>query len=190
MKKLTTLLFCVFMMILLMDNSHAQKLNVDASKSTIVWTGKKILGEHTGTIKLKNGMLMIEDNKISNGSFAIDMRSIECTDLEGSGRDKLVGHLKSDDFFGVEKYPVATFKVKKSTAFKNNKATLTGDLTIKEKTNEISFEITKNNNEYSASIEVDRSKFDVRYGSDSFFDNLGDNVIYDIFNLEVNLSAN
>ena len=65
-----------------------------------------------------------------------------------------VGHLKSDDFFGVEKYPVATFKVKKSTAFKNNKATLTGDLTIKEKTNEISFEITKNNNEYSASIEV------------------------------------
>jgi len=99
----------------------------------------------------------------------------------------LVGHLKSDDFFGVEKYPTARFTVSQSSEFNNGKATLTGNITIKGKTEPITFEVLRTGKEYTASLGIDRSKFNVRYGSDSFFDNLGDNAIDNIFTLEIRL---
>ena len=110
------------------------------------------------------------------------MNTITCTDLKDDGyNQKLVGHLKSDDFFGVDKYPTANFKVTKSTSFKNGKATLTGNLTIKGITQKISFEVTKIKNVFTANLDIDRSKYNVRYGSNSFFDSLGDAAIDDIF---------
>jgi polyisoprenoid-binding protein YceI len=119
------------------------------------------------------------------------MTTITNTDLENENyNQKVVGHLKSDDFFGVEKYPSATFEVTGSSKFSNGKATLSGDITIKGKTESISFEVVRAEKEYTAKVEIDRSKFDVKYDSNSFFDNLGDKAIDDIFELEIKLIVN
>ncbi len=133
----------------------------------------------------------LKNDQIVAGNFVVDMTTITNADLTDEGyNQKLVGHLKSDDFFGVAKYPTAKFVVSKSSNFSNGKATLTGDITIKGKTERISFEIVRSGNRYTAKIDLDRSKFDVRYGSNSFFDNLGDKAIKDIFTLNIKLALN
>ena len=166
----------------------AQKVEVNTEKSTIHWFGEKVLGDHEGYIQVKSGHFEIKDDQIVSGKFVIDMTTITNTDLEDPDYNKkLVGHLKSDDFFGVGKYPTSEFVVKESTKFNNGKATMTGDITIKGKTERLSFEIVRSGKEYTAKIDIDRSKFDVRYGSNSFFDNLGDKAIYDIFTLNIKL---
>jgi polyisoprenoid-binding protein YceI len=171
--------------------TFAQKLEVNTQKSTIKWFAKKIGTNHEGNIQVKSGSFEVKNDRIEAGSFVIDMTTISNTDLKDDGyNQKLVGHLKSDDFFGVEKFPTANFKVTKSSKFSNGKAIVTGDVTIKGKTESISFEVEKEGNAFSASIEIDRSKFDVRYGSNSFFDNLGDKAIDDIFTLEIKLLVN
>lgn len=168
--------------------AYAQKKDINSAKSTITWVGKKIGGQHEGTIEVKSGSLEVKNNKVITGEFTIDMNSITCTDLEDAGyNQKLVGHLKSDDFFGTAKYPTATFKVTSATKFNQNKASLTGDITIKGKTQSITFDIVKEAESYTAIIEIDRSKFDVKYGSNSFFDSLGDKAIEDIFTLNIKL---
>lgn len=164
----------------------AQALKANAEKSELKWIGKKVTGQHTGHIKLADGVLSINDNKIASGTFNIDMKSITDDDLTDAGWNaKLIGHLKSDDFFGVEKFPLATLVITESSAFMNNQAEIKGKLTIKGITNPIAFNVTRNGNTFTANIAVDRSKFDVRYGSGSFFENLGDKVIDDIFTLDV-----
>jgi len=118
------------------------------------------------------------------------MTSITNTDLtDASYNQKLVGHLKSDDFFGIEKFPTANLNITKATKFSNGKASVTGDVTIKGKTETITFDIVKKGNSYSAKIEIDRSKHDVRFGSTSFFDSLGDKAIDDLFILDIKLVA-
>jgi polyisoprenoid-binding protein YceI len=170
-------------------SASAQKSEINHSKSVVEWTGKKIGGSHTGEIKLKSGYLEFKGDDIVGGTVVMDMSSITNTDLTDEGyNQKLVGHLKSDDFFGVEKYPTASFEVTKSSKFKDGKASVSGKLTIKGKTEEITFDVLKEGDKFSAQIEVDRSKFDVRYGSNSFFDNLGDKAINDIFTLAITLS--
>lgn len=165
---------------------NAQKLNVDTQKSTINWFGKKIGGQHEGSIKMLKGTLELKKGTIVSGQFVVDMNSINCTDIKDAGyNEKLVGHLKSDDFFGVEKFPTATLTITKATKFKNGKSTVTGTISIKGKTQPISFELNKKENTYTANVVIDRSKFDIRYGSTSFFDSLGDKAIDDIFTLDV-----
>ena len=164
----------------------AQKINTE--KSTINWLGKKIGGQHEGLINVKSGELEEKGGKIVSGSFVIDMTSITNTDLtDASYNQKLVGHLKSDDFFGIEKFPTANLNITKATKFSNGKASVTGDVTIKGKTETITFDIVKEGNSYSAKIEIDRSKHDVRFGSTSFFDSLGDKAIDDLFILDIKL---
>lgn len=166
----------------------AQSQTVDIQKSEIKWIGKKLTGEHSGKIAIKSATLVVSGEKITSGTFVIDMNSISCTDLtDPEYNAKLVGHLNSDDFFGVQKYPEAKLVVSSATAFVNGKAQVTGKLTIKDKTEPITFSVQRVSTGYFANIIVDRSKFDVRYGSSSFFDSLGDNVIYDEFTLEVKL---
>lgn len=166
----------------------AQKAKISTEKSSIEWLGKKLGSQHDGLIQLKSGFLELEGEKIVAGNFVVDMTTITNSDLENEDyNQKLVGHLKSDDFFGVENYPTASFKVTQSSKFSNGKAKLSGDITIKGKTESISFEVVRVGNEYSAKVEIDRSKFDVRYGSDKFFDNLGDKAIEDIFTLDITL---
>lgn len=184
--------FIYLLMILFSANLvTAQKAYVNTNESSVEWLGKKIGGQHNGSIDMKSGYLTMENNSIVAGSIVIDMKSITNQDVENETyNQKLVGHLKSDDFFGVEKYPEASFTVTKSTEFSNGQAKLTGNLTIKDKTESISFDVNRTGNEYSAKVEIDRSKFDVRYGSTSFFDDLKDKAIDDIFMLDIKLVLN
>jgi polyisoprenoid-binding protein YceI len=167
--------------------------NVSAEESELKWIGRKVTGEHFGTINIKSGSLDIQKGELKGGNFVIDMASLVNLDLKGEDKGKLEGHLKSDDFFGVGKYPDATFEIKKAKKRNANQYDITGDLTIKGKTNSVSFPaevVVTNDRIYAtANITVDRSKYDVRYGSGSFFDNLGDKTIYDNFDLQVKLIA-
>lgn len=186
MKKTNYILVAILM--ISSFGTFAQKAAVNTEKSTINWLGKKIGGQHEGLIKLKSGTLEEKGSKIVSGSFVIDMKSLTNTDLtDPTYNQKLVGHLKSDDFFGVEKFPTATLNITKATKFSNGKASITGKLTIKDKTETITFDIIKNENTYTAKIEINRSKYDVKYGSTSFFDSLGDKAIDDIFILNIKL---
>ncbi len=169
------------------------KINADESK--VVWLGKKVTGEHTGTINIAKGNLEFSNDKLSGGSFEIDMKSIANTDLENQEyNQKLVGHLKSDDFFGTEKFPKATLVIKKVKQNVGNKYNVKGEITIKGVTKSVEFpvEVSTNGAKVTAiaTITIDRSEFGVKYGSGSFFDNLGDKAIYDDFTLNVTLVAN
>ncbi len=169
-------------------SAFAQNKDINVNKSTVKWTGNKIGGSHNGEIKIKSGSFEFSNDNITKGKIVIDMASISNTDLEdASYNKKLVGHLKSDDFFGVKNFPTATFVVTKASKFVNNKASVTGKITIKGKTETITFDVMKKATVYTAQLKIDRSKFDVRYGSNSFFDNLGDKAIEDIFILDIKL---
>ncbi|WP_430817134.1 YceI family protein [Carboxylicivirga sp. RSCT41] len=170
-------------------NVSAQSHKANVEKSTVKWTGTKVVGSsHDGFIKLSEGELEVKDDKIASGQFVIDMNSITNTDLDNKDyNQKLVGHLKSDDFFGVATYPTAKLEIRKASAFNNNKASVKADLTIKGQTKPIAFEVEKKDNAYVASIVVDRTLYGIRYGSGSFFDNLGDKAISNDFTLDVQL---
>lgn len=188
MKTIKTLL--ASMLILATAGLFAQDMKADTKKSSLKWHGEKVTGEHWGNINLQEGWLSWNNNKITDGEFIIDMTSITNADIEDEGYNaKLVGHLKSDDFFGVEKFPTAKLEIKGSEKFDNNKATVKAHLTIKETTLPIEFEAQKEGNWFMAEIVVNRSKYDVRYGSGSFFDNLGDKTIYDDFTLTVKIAT-
>ncbi|WKN30066.1 YceI family protein [Porifericola rhodea] len=187
----------VFATVVLASFTNPEKVTsyeVDAKDSKLIWTGRKVTGEHTGTIQIKDGNLEVDNNKLVGGQFFIDMTTIETTDLEGEYKTKLDGHLKSDDFFGIEQYPTAKFVITKAKVKKGNQYNITGDLTIKGITEEVSFPATVKVSDSEvvadATIVVDRSKYNVRYGSGSFFDDLGDKTIYDEFDLVVSLKAN
>jgi len=168
---------------------YAQKIEIKPADAVVKWTGKKIGGAHNGEIKVATASLELKSGNIVKGNVVIDMKSITCKDLENETYNKkLVDHLNSDDFFGVEKFPTATFSITKAGKFNQGKANVSGKLTIKGKTEPINFEVTKVNNVYKTQLKVDRSKFDVRYGSNSFFDNLGDKAIDNIFILDILLT--
>ncbi len=171
-------------------STYAQQKAIKTSESSISWTGKKVTGSHTGTLNFSSGHLTFSDSNLSGGEFVVDMTSIAVTDLEaGKGKEKLEGHLSSDDFFGTNNHKDAKLVIKKVS--KTEKATgvykISGDLTIKGKTNPIIFSITVSGDSAKAILKVDRTKYDIKYGSGSFFDNLGDKTISDEFELLVNL---
>ena len=175
-----------------------ESFNVDVKQSKLEWHGKKVTGEHNGLINIKGGMLNFKDAMLVGGQFEIDMTSIVDLDLESEQwNTKLVNHLKSDDWFSVEKFPTATLIITEVNPHKAEKGDanywIKGDLTIKGITNPIEFaakvEKTENNVTGSATMIIDRSKFDVRYGSGSFFEGLGDKLIYDEFDMKISLTA-
>jgi polyisoprenoid-binding protein YceI len=169
-------------------SAWAQKSEIDLSKSQVLWTGKKIGGAHNGKIQIQSGTFELKNGEIVSGNVVIDMNSITNDDLKDAGYNKqLVDHLKSDDFFGASNYPTSTFKITKAGKFSADKAVVTGLLTIKGKTEKVSFVVNRKGNVYATQLKVDRSKFGVRYGSKSFFINLGDKVIDDIFTLDIKL---
>jgi polyisoprenoid-binding protein YceI len=164
-----------------------EKKDIKVDASNVVWRGYKVTGSHEGTLKLESGNLVFDKEVLTGGEFTMNMKSLAVTDLSGGGKEKLEGHLKSDDFFGVEKFDKSTlvFKSVKSTG--KNSYKVTGDLTIKGKTNSVIFDLSVYGSKANAFLKVDRTKFDVRYGSSSFFDNLQDKAIYDEFDLVVDL---
>ncbi len=171
--------------------SAQQSFQVSPEKSSIKWVGKKVTGQHNGSIGLSGGTLEVDDKTIKGGEFTIDMTSITVLDLTGDMKGKLEGHLNSDDFFSVAKFPAASFKITKAVATDSKDANyeITGDLTIKGITNPITFPakvvLTKAGFITSGKFTIDRTKWDVRYGSGSFFEGLGDKTIYDDIELEL-----
>ena len=169
---------------------------VNVSASDLTWYGYKVTGQHHGSIDLKSGSLNFENGQLVGGEFVIDMTTIRNADMAGSGgAEKLEGHLKSDDFFGVSRYPTATLTLTKVIPYGTaGDYKITGDLTIKGTTKPVKFmaKVSENGGGLvaTAEITVDRSEYDVRYGSGSFFDNLGDKAISDEFELKVNLALN
>ena len=166
------------------------------TESELKWIGKELSTDtHTGTLALKKGKIDVNANGVIHGEVEIDMTTIIVTDMQGKWGKKLEGHLKSPDFFGVEKYPNAfiAFQSDENT-IKNNQINLTGELTIKDITHPISFTAEllqkKPTLKAKASMSFDRSKYDVRFRSGKFFENLGDKLILDDIEVDVLLVTN
>lgn len=172
----------------------ATTYNLDTKLTTATWLGKKVTGKHTGAINVSKGLVEVVGTEIKGGEFDIDMSSITCTDLTDAGYNaKLIGHLKSDDFFGVEKFPTAKFILKSAKNNGKNNYEITGDLTIKGITQPITFSavVKMDDKKFVAvsTIIIDRTKYDIKYGSKSFFESIGDKAINDDFELKLNLVA-
>jgi polyisoprenoid-binding protein YceI len=177
------------------DTAKPASYTVDNQKSTVEWLGKKVTGQHNGTINIKSGTLKMDANTLVGGEFEIDMKSIVVLDLKDPGSNKkLTDHLNSDDFFSVETYPTSELKITNVSKANDNEVNIRGDLTIKGTTHPIEFPATLTMSdgtmEAKANITIDRAKYNVRYGSGSFFKGLGDKLIYDDFNLTIHLVAN
>lgn len=171
-----------------------RKLSVNTSASTVKWHAKKVTGEHYGKVPLSSGNLLLDGNVLKGGNFEIDVNSLTVEDIKDEkGNGRLTAHLKNNDFFATDQFPKANFiitSVKKSTG---DKYDIQGDLTIKGITNKVSFPATvkseKSLVKANATIKVDRTKFDIKFRSGNFFENLGDKTIEDEFTLTVELVA-
>ena len=170
------------------------------STSTVTWVGSKPTGKHNGKITVKDGEFTVAEGKITEGKFVIDMSSITVEDLEGEDKGNLEAHLKgsnkpetADHFFNVSKYPEAVFTV---TGFMNEEGSdmVEGDLMIKDKTNKVKFPVSITENDgvitmTSTEFKINRTLWDVKYGSKSYFDDLGDKYIDDEIALQINVTA-
>lgn len=183
-------------------SAEAVKFTVDTATSVIEWHGEKPTGTHTGTIKVANGSFMANDSLIESGTFVIDMKSIKVTDLDGDQKSDLEAHLKGTvegkegDFFNVTEFPEAQFEVTgiNEEEEEEGQSMLQGNLTIKEVTKNIVFPVSISNNGENIEITseeftIDRTKWNVNYGSKSVFDGLGDKFINDDIALKINLKA-
>jgi len=165
--------------------------SVVVDRTELSWIGKEISTKiHTGTLNLIDGTIQIIDENTINGNITIDMGSINVTDLQGRAKEMLEGHLRSADFFEVENYPNATLSFKSKTYNKlKNQIDFEGQLTIKDISNPILFSATLlESSPYlraKSILSFDRSKYDVRFRSGSFFENLGDKLILD--DIDVNI---
>ncbi|WP_350287775.1 YceI family protein [uncultured Croceitalea sp.] len=163
------------------------KKAVNTEKSTVTWKAYKVTGSHTGTISLKSGALEFDGEKLTGGEFVVDMTTINTTDLEGDYKAKLDGHLHSDDFFSTASNPTSNLVFTKVKSSGKNSYKVTGNLTIKGITKPVTFDVSIYGSKATATMKVDRAQYNVKYGSGSFFDNLGDKTIYDEFDLVVDL---
>ncbi len=164
-----------------------KKKAVKVEESTVTWKAYKVTGSHTGTIALKSGALEFDGDKLVGGEFVVDMTSITNTDLEGEYKGKLEGHLNSDDFFATASNPTSSLVFTNVEASGKNSYQVTGDLTIKGITKPVTFDVSVYGSKATATLKVDRAAYNVKYGSGSFFENLGDKTIYDEFDLVVDL---
>lgn len=195
MKSTVKIIGILFLNAILTFNLSASNYEIDKSESNVKWTGKKVAGTHYGTISLKKGKLEVQDGIIQSGIFEMDMNSIVNEDLNNVAMNKkLVGHLKSDDFFSVDNYPVSTLVIREVKVKSDNEQIFNGDLTIKGITKPVTFhaDVSNQNGKLTAkgTIEIDRTLYDIKYGSGKFFASLGDNMIYDTFSLDFSVVAN
>lgn len=167
MKNLKTIALSLIISLVATTTSLAQKAKkIDVKKSKIEWIGKKLTSSHSGTIDFKEGNLVINNKKVVGGKFVVDMNTINTTDIEGKGKEKLDAHLKNNDFFAVDQNPTATLEFK-SIGYTENPDTyiVTADLTIKGITNTVEFELRTNSKGASAKVIVDRTLYDIKYAS-------------------------
>jgi len=178
--------------------ASAKSFAVNTAASQVLWTGSKPTGQHSGNIKISNGQLQVAGNAVTGGSFTLDMNSINVTDLSGDEKAGLEAHLKGmgagkeDHFFNSTKYPTAKFQITSVAPATSNP--VTGNLTMKDKTNSITFPanvvvIGGKVNAVTPPFTINRTLWGVNYGSASVFDDLKDKVINDEISLQINLEA-
>lgn len=166
---------------------------MDNDNSSIKWTGRELSTKsHYGSLQMKNGSLTVNTDGTINGIIKIDMTTIDCEDLQGRSKASLERHLRSDDFFSVESHPIATLTFKSEGGIAaGNKLAFNGDLEIKGISHPISFEseLKSVDPKVSALVDMtfDRSKYNVRFRSGTFFQNLGDKLIYDDIEISVDI---
>lgn len=163
------------------------KVTIENSK--LNWKGYKPTGSHTGTITLASGNITIKNNKLTGGSFVTDMSTIK----EAEGSAKLEGHLKSADFFDITAFPTSKFEITKSE-IKGTKIQVTGNMTIKGITKQITFPATLAVNKDNVTLtsdtfQINRADFNVKFKSKSFFNDLKDKFINDDFDFQVAIVA-
>jgi polyisoprenoid-binding protein YceI len=195
MEPITLKTIHLFLLVFVTSGLLAAGYKVDPSESQFKWTAKKVTGQHFGTIDLKQGSLTASGNVISVGSFEIDMKTIVDKDLENeSWNSKLVEHLKSEDFFSVEKFPVSSITLTKVEKGEGLNFHFSGDLSIKGATHPVSFDATVEINNVrlvaTGNLSIDRTLYDIKYGSGKFFSNLGNNLVDDFFTLDFKIVAN
>ncbi|MBS0010622.1 MAG: YceI family protein [Bacteroidales bacterium] len=171
---------------------QAQTYIADPDNTLILWQGKKIGGDHDGTINLKSGEIEMVNNKPVGGKIVIDMTSIINRDITNEGmNERLVNHLRSDDFFSVDKYPEAVFQITGSEVNNGGAIKVKGNMTIKGITEAMELVSSLTSSEgaliFTGHIDIDRTLFDVRFGSTKFFANIADKAINDIFTLDYEL---
>lgn len=175
----------------------SETYKIDPKQSIINWTGKKVTGQHNGTIGIDKGELNVDNGEVVAGNFDINVSTIKVLDITDPGsNEKLTNHLKSDDFFSADKHKLSKFEITKAVkdASKGaNAYTVSGNLTIKGITKNITFPATVNINgntlKANAEFDVDRTEWDIKFRSGKFFENLGDNMISDNFTLKLDLTA-
>jgi len=168
----------------------AQKTTLNIDNSSIKWTGKQITTKtHYGSLKFKSGNVIFKNGLIIEGKFIVDMTSLLDEDLQGNYKEKLENHLKSDDFFSVEKFNESSLTILSSSKISNG-LKASGILTIKGISHPIEFSMLKDNNSWLSSLTFDRSKYNVRFRSGSFFKNLGDKLILNSIDIESVLNFN
>ena len=183
------------------SEATSQEYVTDVTKSSIEWKGFKPTGTHNGTVNIDMGTFQVTDGNLQSGTFLIDMKSIKVLDLEGDMKGNLEAHLmgtvegKEGDFFNVNQFPNAAFEITGTEAIADGKINLSGNLSIKGVKNNITFPATVSTEGdmmtiTSDSFTIDRTKWNVNYGSKSVFDNLGDKFINDEMELKINVVAN
>ncbi len=164
--------------------------NIKLDESSLVWTGREVsTSSHYGSINFTSGQFEIADGLISQGEFLVDMTSINVQDMTGGSKERLEGHLRSDDFFSVESFPTAHLYISSSEVISNGKWMVNGFLTIKDISHPVLFEMANTEDGWNANLVFDRSKYNVKFRSGTFFENLGDKLIYDDIELKINLKT-
>ena len=184
------LAFC-FSTLSMASEAPPTTLRIVPSTSEVKWTARKVTGKHTGTVSIKEGKVEMNDGMLTNASVTIDMTSIAVDELTGNSKTKLEGDLKSDAFFGVDKYPTASLVTTSIIPMDEGDYRIKANLTSRGITHPITFDaqVIPDGKKYRAmaKLVVDRTLYDVKYGSGKFFDNLGDSTIYDDFDLAISL---
>lgn len=190
MKKLFsfTILLLVTIFMMAFNPIKEDVYTVDIANSSIGWSAKKVGGGHTGTVKITEGSLVYNGKSLQKGVFLMDMSSIT------SDNARVTNHLKSPDFFSAEKNPSSKFEITKVSAAGKERVSITGNLTIKGITHPLTFPATVKQGKdvvvaVASGIRVDRTKYDIKFRSKTFFGDIGDKAIDDEFELNINLTA-
>ena len=193
MKKILFLItLSIFTFSAIATKPHTDHIRVDIHKSTVKWKGSKITEGHEGFIQIQKGVLMIEHGTLVGGQISFNMKTITNSDIESEKyKAMLEGHLKSDDFFDVDKYPLSTISITKATKTEGNNYSIVADLSIKGITHSITFDAEVDIRKIAffakAKIKIDRTKWDIIYNSGNFFKDLGDKLILDKIEFDIYL---
>ena len=177
------------------DNAKQRTYNIDLENSSVKWTGKKITKSHSGSIDINSGTILMQGKKVISAEIKIDMNSIQNTSINNqNSRYNLTSHLKNEDFFNVDSFPISIIKINNATELNDSTYIFNSDLTIKGITNPVEFtgNIFSLDGKYLANIDLtfDRTLWNIRYGSGKFFDNLGDRIILDEIHISASLLTN